>query len=52
MIRYIYNKQVSPPAPFVHVSVSPPQVGLEGMIVPAQIDTAADLSVIPRPSMR
>jgi len=47
MVRYTYNQQVTPPAPFVHVSVRPPYEGATGIIVPAQIDTAADLSVIP-----
>jgi len=47
MVRYTYNQQVSPPAPFVHVSVCPPREGATGITVPAQIDTAADLSVIP-----
>ena len=47
MVRYTYNQQVSPPAPFVHVSVRPPHGGTAGITVPAQIDTAADLSVIP-----
>jgi hypothetical protein len=47
MIRYAYNRQVTPPAPFVHVSLRPPQEGAAGVVVPAQIDTAADLSVIP-----
>jgi hypothetical protein len=47
MVRYAYNQQVSPPAPFVHVTVRPPWEGPAGVVVPAQIDTAADLSVIP-----
>lgn len=46
-IRYAYNRQVTPPAPFVHVAVSPPIEGSSTLIVPAQIDTGADLSVIP-----
>ena len=47
MVRYTYNQQVNPPAPFVHVSVRPPHGEAVGITVPAQIDTAADLSVIP-----
>jgi hypothetical protein len=47
MVRYAYNQQVTPPAPFVHVSVRPPIGETAGVVVPAQIDTAADLSVIP-----
>jgi predicted aspartyl protease len=47
MVRYAYNRQVTPPAPFVHVTVRPPYEGPVGVVVPAQIDTAADVSVIP-----
>jgi hypothetical protein len=47
MVRYAYNQQVTPPAPFVHVSVRAPHEGLSGVEIPAQINTAADLSVIP-----
>jgi hypothetical protein len=47
MVRYNYNKQVTPPAPFVHVTLRPPFEALVGAEAPAQIDTAADLSVIP-----
>jgi predicted aspartyl protease len=47
MVRYADNRQVTPDAPFVHVSVRPPSEGHAGVVVPAQIDTAADLSVIP-----
>lgn len=47
MIRYRYNHQLSPPAPFVHVSLQ----GLEGTAaiadLPAQLDTAADITVVP-----
>jgi hypothetical protein len=51
MVRYNYNQQVIPPAPFVHVSLRRPFEGLVGVEVPAQIDTAADLSVIPARSV-
>lgn len=47
MVRYNYNRQVSPPAPFVHVSIRPPNEGSAEAVIPAQLDTAADLSVIP-----
>lgn len=47
MIRYAYNRQVEPPAPFVHVSLRRPD-GLRTMDdLPAQLDTAADRTVIP-----
>jgi hypothetical protein len=47
MVRYAYNRQVTPPAPFVHVSVRAPREGSAEVVVPAQLDPAADLSVIP-----
>ena len=47
MVRYSYNRQVTPPAPFVHVSVRRPYAGKAEAEIPAQLDTAADLSVIP-----
>ncbi len=47
MVRYAYNRQVTPPAPFVHVTVRPPYDGAAGVEVPAQLDIGADLTVIP-----
>ena len=47
MIRDAYNRQVAPPAPFVHVSVRCPETGLTVTDLPSLIDTAADRSVIP-----
>lgn len=47
MICYGYNQQVSPPAPFVHVTLRCPEIGTELSDVPAQLDTAADRTVIP-----
>jgi hypothetical protein len=47
MIRYSYNRQVQPPAPFVHVSLSCLETGKAVADLPAQIDTAADRRVIP-----
>jgi len=47
MIRYAYNRQVDPPAPFVHVSLRPPVEGNSLDNLPAQVDTAADRTVIP-----
>ena len=48
MIRYRYAKQLTPPAPFVYVSVGCVATG--GLIpsLPAQVDTAADRTVLPR----
>jgi predicted aspartyl protease len=47
MIRYRYNQQVSPPAPFIHVAVRRPGDEASVRDLPAQIDTAADMTVIP-----
>lgn len=47
MIRYAYNRQVDPPAPFVHVAIRRPGDGPYSDDLPAQIDTVADRSVIP-----
>lgn len=47
MIRYAYNRQVEPPAPFVHVSLRCADTGQIVNDLPAQIDTAADRTVIP-----
>jgi hypothetical protein len=47
MIRYAYNQQIEPPAPFVHVSVNSSDAGRIVTDIPAQIDTAADRTVIP-----
>ena len=47
MIRYSYNQQITPPAPFVHVSIRPPERGIAVSDLPALLDTAADITVIP-----
>jgi predicted aspartyl protease len=47
MIRYRYNEQVSPPAPFIRVAIVSPMTNERGIEVPAQLDTAADMSVVP-----
>ena len=47
MIRYNYNKQVDPPGPFIHVHLSSLDGRRELRDVPAQMDTGADLSVVP-----
>lgn len=47
MIRYAYNRQIDPPAPFVHVALHRPGDGPSLDDLPAQIDTAADRTVIP-----
>jgi hypothetical protein len=47
MIRYRYNEQMSPPAPFVHVTLRCRETGKESADLPAQIDPAADRTAIP-----
>ena len=47
MIGYRYNQQIEPPAPFVHVTIRPPHGSTAVVDVPALLDTAADISVIP-----
>jgi hypothetical protein len=47
MIRYGYNRQVVPPAPFVYVTLRCVETGREIAQLPAQIDTAADRTVLP-----
>jgi len=49
MIRYKYNQQVSPPAPFVHVTISRPNDETSVRDLPAQIDTAAEMTMINKP---
>jgi len=46
-IRVAFNTQKSPPAPFVTVSVGNPVGGAIAPDLPAQLDTAADRTVIP-----
>lgn len=47
-VRYSYNRQVTPPAPFVHVTVSRPNdANIALTDLPAQIDTGADFTVVP-----
>lgn len=47
MIRYTYNTQKQPPAPFVRVTLRHPNTGAEVRDLPAQLDTGADRSVLP-----
>ncbi len=47
MIRYSYNRQLVPPAPFIHVAVRCIETGREIGQSPAQLDTAADRTVLP-----
>jgi hypothetical protein len=45
--RYQYNRQVTPPAPFVHVVLSQPDGSGALPEVAAQLDTVADFTVLP-----
>jgi hypothetical protein len=47
VIRYSYNTQVQPPAPFVLVTLRNPADAKELPNVPAQIDLGADQTVLP-----
>lgn len=47
MIRYRYSHQLTPPAPFVNVSLRNPHTGVVAPSVAAQVDCAADRSVLP-----
>ena len=47
VIRYSYNTQVQPPAAFVFLTPGNPADGTELANVPAQIDSAADQTVLP-----
>jgi len=47
MTRYNDNQQMSPPAPFVPVLIGPPSDDSVARELPAQLDCAADRSVIP-----
>lgn len=47
MIRYRYARQLNPPAPFVYVRLRCPTTGNLAADVPAQLDTAADRTVLP-----
>ncbi len=47
MIRYNYLSQLQPPAPFVNVTLQHPLSGAELRDVPAQLDTAADRTLLP-----
>ena len=47
MTTYSYNRQVTPPAPYVHVAIQTPESELAVSDVPALLDSAADVTVVP-----
>jgi predicted aspartyl protease len=48
MTRYAYNQQVTPPAPFVHVTLRSPDGARDAGELPALVDTGADRTIVPR----
>lgn len=52
MSRYRYQDQLTPPAPFILVSVRNPLSSESRVDLPAQLDTAADRTVIPETLVR
>lgn len=52
MIRYRYQSQLQPPAPFVYVSLRNPVTGQELRDQPAQLDTAADRTLLPESAVQ
>src|SRR5262245_36977819 len=47
MIRFRYNQQVHPAAPYVYVILRPPSEDGPSREVPALVDTGADTTVVP-----
>jgi hypothetical protein len=47
VIRYSYNRQIDPPAPFIHVTLRCIEIGTELSRQAAQLDIAADRTVLP-----
>jgi len=47
VIRYRYNQQINPPAPFIHVALQRLDGAATIADLPAQLDTAADSTVVP-----
>jgi hypothetical protein len=52
VICYQYNSQLEPPAPFVYVTLRNPVTGQELHTVPAQLDSAADRTLLPDVSVQ
>jgi predicted aspartyl protease len=48
MIRYNYNQQVQPPAPFIYIEVTAPTQPTRAERIPALIDIGADITAIPQ----
>lgn len=52
MIRYSYNTQINPPGPFVFVQLRRPRSEHVLSGIPAQVDCAADRTVLPTSLVR
>lgn len=48
MMRYLYNHQVEPPAPYVHVKIGHAQGSGASVTIPALVDSRADRTVVPQ----
>lgn len=48
MVRYRYASQLTPPAPFVNLTLTCPGTSIRVENLPAQIDTAADRTILPK----
>ena len=48
MTRYQYNRQVDPPAPYVHVKISRADGSGASATIPALVDSGADKTVVPQ----
>ncbi len=46
-MRFRYVEQLDPPAPFVQVTLRCPTTGTRAVNLPAQVDSAADRTVLP-----
>jgi predicted aspartyl protease len=46
-MRYVYNRQVSPPAPYRHGVIDRIDGGARSSFIPALVDSGADRTVIP-----
>ncbi len=43
-----YNRQIDPPAPFLDIVIRHPYTPEQHRVIPAKLDTGADLSAIPQ----
>ena len=52
MLRYRYNQQVAPIAPFVYIDCQRPLAPNAHLTLPAWLDTGADISTLPPDTIR